>query len=190
MADIKLVAEQRTKFGKGAARSARRDGNVPAVIYSRGGEATHILIDGHQAFLTILKDLRSLIEIDLDGEKHTVIIKSIQRDAIGRVLEHIDFLAVVKGERAANDIPVVIIGEPAAGTQSQLELTTVSVEADVAALPEHVEIDITGIAAGTNVTLGDIKLPEGQVFLTDLELVVLIVSEVAASEEDNAPAAE
>lgn len=193
MADVKLVAEQRTKFGKGAARSARRDGNVPAVIYSRGGEATHILIDGHQAFLTVLKDLRSLIEIDLDGEKHTVIIKSVQRDAVGRVLEHIDFLAVVKGERAANDIPVVIVGEPTAGTQAQLELTTVNVEADVAALPEHVEIDITGIPAGTNVTLGDVKLPEGQVFVTDLDLVVLIVSEAAAAveeEEEEAPAAE
>lgn len=118
MADVKLVAEQRTKFGKGAARSARRDGNVPAVIYSHGKEAIHILIDGHQAFLTVLKDLRSLIEIDLDGKKHTVIIKSIQRDAIGQVLEHFDFLAVVKGERAANDIPVVIIGEPVPGTKS------------------------------------------------------------------------
>lgn len=186
MADVKLVAEARTKFGKGAARSARRDGNVPAVIYSRGGDAVHILIDGHQAFLTVLKDLRSLIEIDLDGEKHTVIIKSVQRDAVGRILEHIDFLAVVKGERAINDIPVVIVGDPAAGTQSQVEITTVAVEADVAALPEHVEVDITGLAAGTNLTLGDVKLPEGQVMITDHDLVVVVVSEVVVEEEPEA----
>ena len=196
MADVKLVAEQRTKFGKGAARSARRDGKVPAVIYSHGKEATHILIDSHQAFLTVLKDLRSLIEIDLDGKKHTVIIKSIQRDAIGRVLEHFDFLAVVKGERAANDIPVVIIGEPVAGTKSQLELTTVSVEADVAALPQSVEVDISGLEAGESLTLGEVKLPEGQIFLTDHDLVVVTVSEIQELEEEDdeaeveAPAAE
>lgn len=185
MADVKLVAEARTKFGKGAARSARRDGKTPAVVYSRGSEATSILIDSHQAFLTVFKDLRSLIEIDIDGEKHTVIIKNVQRDAIGRVIEHIDFLAVVAGERATNDIPVVIVGEPAAGTQAQLELTTVAVEADVSALPEQVEIDITGLVAGTSLTLGEVTLPEGQIFITDHDLVVVMVDEVAT--EDNEP---
>ena len=188
MADVQLVASQRTAFGKGAARSARRAGNVPAVIYSRGGEAVHILIDGHEAFLTVLKHHRSLIEIDLDGEKHSVIIKSVQRDAVGRVLEHIDFLAVVKGERAINDIPVIIIGEPAAGTKSQVEITTVAIEADVSALPESLEIDITGLPAGTHLTMGEVPLPEGQTMITEHDLVVLIVSAVVAEEEPAADA--
>ncbi|WP_313278430.1 50S ribosomal protein L25/general stress protein Ctc [Timonella senegalensis] len=191
MSAVKFVASARTNFGKGAARQARRDGNVPAVIYSHGSEAVHVLVDAHEIFLAVKNHRTSLLEIELDGETKTAIFKDIQRDAIGRVIEHVDFLAVKKGEKQVVDVPVNMVGESASGTQATLELLTASVEADVSALPEHVEVNIAGLEAGTVLHVKDVTLPEGQTWITDSENVVLVVNEIAAVEEETeeAPAA-
>lgn len=93
MANAKLVASARENFGKGAARTARRDGQVPAVIYSAGSEAQHILVDAHEAFLVIKKDRNSVVELEIDGKTVATSIKDVQRDSVGRVIEHIDFVS-------------------------------------------------------------------------------------------------
>ncbi|WP_435298426.1 50S ribosomal protein L25/general stress protein Ctc [Timonella sp. A28] len=184
MSDVKLIAGIRENFGKGAARQARRDGHIPAVVYSHGSESLHILVDAHEAFLVIKNNRHSLIEIEVNGETKTTIIKDVQRDAIGRVIEHIDFLAVKKGEKQVVEVPVSLTGEPAPGGQAVLELLNASVEADVAALPESVEVSVEGVAAGTVLHVKDVTLPAGQTWVNDSEQVVAVVSEVAAAAEE------
>lgn len=92
MSDIKLVASVRENFGKGAARQVRRDGQTPAVIYSAGNEAKHIVVDAHEAFLVVKANRNAVVELELDGKAVSVTIKDVQRDAVGREIEHIDFI--------------------------------------------------------------------------------------------------
>jgi len=182
MSDVKLSATSRTNFGKGAARQARREGLIPAVIYSHGSEAQHILLNAHESFLVIKNHRHALLEVEIDGTSHTAIIKDVQKDAIGRVIEHVDFLAVKKGEKQVVEVPVTLVGESASGTQATLELLHASVEADVAALPESIEVSVAGLEAGTVLYVKDVKLPAGQAWVTDGEHVVAVVNEIAAAE--------
>lgn len=93
MANEKLVASARSVFGKGAARSARRAGQVPAVVYTAGGEAAHVTVDAHESFLIVKNNRNAVVELEIDGKVQNVVIKDVQRDAVGREIEHIDFVA-------------------------------------------------------------------------------------------------
>ncbi|MFD2840155.1 50S ribosomal protein L25/general stress protein Ctc [Populibacterium corticicola] len=184
MADIKLEASIRDNFGKGAARQARRAGKIPAVVYAHGSEAKHILLDGHEAFLAVKNNRSALVELDIAGKRQNVIIKDIQRDPIGRVIEHIDFLAVKANEKQVVEVPVVTVDDPAAGVMVQLELHKIQVEAVVSDLPEHVEVSVDGLEAGTILHVKDLKLPKGQTAVNDEEQVVLVANEIRATEPE------
>lgn len=92
MSEFKLVASVRENFGKGAARQVRRDGQTPAVVYSAGNEAKHIVVDAHEVFLIVKNNRNAVVELELDGKAVSVAIKDVQRDAVGREIEHIDFI--------------------------------------------------------------------------------------------------
>lgn len=190
MTDVKIEAANRVQFGKGAARQARRDGKVPAVVYAHGKDAKSILIDGHDAFLAIKNSRFALITLAIEGKNQKVIIKDIQRDPLGRVIEHIDFLAVKANEKQIVEVPVAFTGESAPGTMVQLELLNANVEAVVSSLPENVEVSAEGLEAGTVIYVKDVKLPKGQTFINDPEQVVLVVNEIHLEPlDDDAPAA-
>lgn len=99
MAEVKLAAQVRTDFGKGAARRARRADLVPAVIYGHGAEPQHVAINNH-ALMMALKTPNALIRLDFEGKTELVIPKAVQREAIRQFLVHVDFLAVKKARRS------------------------------------------------------------------------------------------
>lgn len=176
MADkIVISAEVRTEFGKGAARQARRADKVPAVVYGHGDEPRHVLLPGHETMLAV-RNPNALITLDIEGDKQTVIPKDIQRDPIKRFVEHLDLLAVRKGEKIVVEVPVEVTGEPAQGMEYFLDQPTVAVEADALNLPESVTVDITG--REENVLPEHLTLPEGATLaLTDLESPVVTITE-------------
>lgn len=176
MADkIVISAEVRTEFGKGAARQARRADKVPAVVYGHGDEPRHVLLPGHETMLAV-RNPNALITLDIEGDKQTVIPKDIQRDPIKRFVEHLDLLAVRKGEKIVVEVPVEVTGEPAQGMEYFLDQPTVAVEADALNLPEFVTVDITG--REENVLPEHLTLPEGTTLaLTDLESPVVTITE-------------
>lgn len=166
---IVISAAFRTAFGKGAARKARRAGQIPAVIYGHGDEPRHILLPNHETTLAV-RNPNALITLDLEGEEQLVLPQDIQRDAIYRSVDHLDLLAVRKGEKVVVDIPVEVVGEPANGYEYLLDQVTVPLEADATALPDGVTIDITDrdenalpehlqIPAGTTLQLDDLESP-------------------------------
>lgn len=166
---IVISAAFRTTFGKGAARKARRAGQIPAVIYGHGDEPRHILLPNHETTLAV-RNPNALITLDLEGEEQMVLPQDIQRDAIYRSVDHLDLLAVRKGEKVVVDIPVEVVGEPANGYEYLLDQVTVPLEADATALPDGVTIDITDrdenalpehlqIPAGTTLQLDDMESP-------------------------------
>ena len=191
MADFRLVAESRTEFGKGSARRTRRAGRVPAVLYGHGQDVVHLSLPARE-FAAVLRNggSNALITVELDGAEHLALTKSVQRDPLTRVHEHVDLLAVRRGERVTVDVPVIVVGEAAAETLVSVELNTVSVEADATAIPETVEVDVTGREAGNGVTAADLRLPAGSTVLTDPEALVVNLMAAPSAEQLDAELAE
>jgi len=189
MSENKLVGELRTKFGKGAARKERAIGRTPAVIYGHGSEPRHITLPAHEIAL-VLRHKNAIIELELNGKKETVLVKSASKDVVTQIIEHVDLVEIVKGERVHVEVPVHVIGESMSGTVIDLEHKTLKVEVDATTIPEFVEVVFNKEGVGFHVTAGDIKLPAGaKLDLDDHVLVATVVATGAgASEEAAAPA--
>ena len=175
MAEIKIAAETRTEFGKGAARRIRRDDKVPAVLYGGGVDPVHVTLPGH-ALMMALKNSNALLNIDFGDSNHLVIPKQVQRDPIRGFIEHADLLIVKKGEKVTVDIPVHLIGEAAPGSMVVQENTTVSVEAEATAIPNFFELSIEDLEIGSLLHASDIELPEGSELGDDPEMLIVNIT--------------
>jgi large subunit ribosomal protein L25 len=185
---IKMQAEVRTSFGKGAARKARAAGRTPAVIYGHGSQPQHITLPAHEIAL-VLRHKNAFLDLDIAGKSNLVLVKSASKDPVTQVIEHIDLITVVMGERVHIEVPVHVVGEVMSGTIVDLEHKTVKLEAPSHAIPEFVEVKINKPAAGTHFTAGDIELPSGvKMDLAADELVVSILESKASHSDDLAAA--
>ena len=136
MTALKLAATTRTEFGKGAARRIRRAQQIPAVLYGHGAAPLHISLPGHDTMLA-LKHTNALLTIEVDGKEHLAIARDVQRDPVRNVIEHVDLLAVRKGEKINVTVPVRVVGESAPGTSHFVEAAQgLNVQAEASALPE------------------------------------------------------
>ncbi len=177
-----LVAEQRTDFGKGAARKIRRAGNIPAVMYGHGTEPVHISLPGHTTMMA-LKQANALLTIVIDGKEQLALAKDVQRDAIKPVIDHIDLVVVRKGEKVTVDVSVHLEGEAAPETVVTLDHNTLEVEVLATNIPENVVVSVEGLTAGTQILAGAVELPEGATLLTDAEALVVNVTQSISEEE-------
>lgn len=195
MAELRLSAERRTEFGKGFARRTRRAGKIPAVLYGHGAQPQHLALPAQEFTLAVKRSgANVLLTLDVEGTDFLAIPKAIQRHALKGTFDHVDLLAVRRGEKVAVDIALVLQGEIARGALLQQELSTLSIEAEATHIPTELIIDIEGMAAGTQLTAGEVTLPEGSVLTGDPEQILIVVSEapteaqldaeVAASEDD------
>ncbi len=179
----KITAELRTEFGKGAARRNRREDKVPAVVYGHGNDTIHLTLPGHDTMMAIKHGgANALLELDIEGESQLALTKQVQVDPVRRVLEHVDFVAVRRGEKVTVDVPVIVIGEAVRDTLVVTENSTVQVEAEATHIPESFEVDIEGAQAGTQYLAGSLTLPSGTTLLTDPE--TLVVNITAAQDAD------
>ncbi|MGW4912032.1 50S ribosomal protein L25/general stress protein Ctc [Streptomyces sp. NPDC004270] len=188
MSEVKISAESRTEFGKGAARRIRRDSKVPGVLYGHGSDPIHLTLPGHELLLA-LRTPNVLISLDIDGKSNELAIpKSVVRDPIKGFLEHVDLLLVKRGEKVNVEIPVHTEGELAAGG-NLLEhvLNALPVEAEATHIPESVTVSVEGLEAGASVLAKDITLPSGVTLAVEDDTVVL---QVLAAQAEEAPAGE
>jgi len=176
MSEQKLAAEVRAEFGKGFARRARMAGQIPAVIYGHGAEPIHITLPAKATTLAV-RTANALLSLDINGEEHLALVKDIQRNPIKQIIEHLDLLTVRKGEKVTVDVPVHVTGEVAPGNVHNLEMTTISLEAEATHLPTAVEVSIEGRAAGEHIHASDVVLPKGTVLLADADALVVNISE-------------
>ena len=102
---ITLKAQDRTEFGKGSARQARRAGQVPVVVYGHGTEPRHLLLEEHATRLALRNNDNALIELDIDGERLLALTKEVQRHPIRPGVQHVDFLLVDRNERVESRFP-------------------------------------------------------------------------------------
>ncbi|MFG3287133.1 50S ribosomal protein L25/general stress protein Ctc [Streptomyces sp. NPDC048111] len=186
MSEVKLAADVRNSFGKGAARSIRRENKVPGVIYGHGTEPVHVTLPGHELLLA-LRTPNVLLSLDLDGKTELAIPKAVQRDAIKGFLVHVDLLLVKKGEKVTVEVAVETEGDLAPGSfLVENVLNTLSVETEATHIPTSVTVSIAGLEAGAAILAKDIELPSGTTLATDPEAVVIQILSAQAEE----PAAE
>ena len=181
-----LLAEERTEFGKGYARRARRAGKVPTVLYGHGAEPRHLDVPGHDLFLIVRGNKNALVELKIKGKTQLALVKDVQVHPVRRDILHADFLAVKAGEKVDVEVPVVVVGEPVPGTVHSVEEFTILVKAPATSIPEHVEVSIEGVEAGTALHVSDLSLPAGVEVELDPETVVVSVQEAAAEEAEEA----
>ncbi|GAA2456236.1 50S ribosomal protein L25/general stress protein Ctc [Streptomyces macrosporus] len=187
MSDVKISAEVRKEFGKGAARRLRRADKVPGVVYGHGAEPVHVALPGYDLMMA-LKTPNVLITLDVDGKQELVIPKAVQREAIRGFLIHVDLLVVKRGEKVTVDVPFHTEGELAPG-QNVLEYmyNTLPVEAEATNIPESIAVSIEGLSAGDSVQAKDIVMPQGATLtLEDEEIVLQVLAGQAEPTEGEA----
>jgi large subunit ribosomal protein L25 len=183
MSEDLIIAETRTEFGKGAARRIRRADKVPAVIYGHGNDPIHVTLPGHDTMMALKHGgANALLELEIDGKTQLALTKQVQIDPIKRHLEHVDFVAVKRGEKVTVDVPVHLIGDAASETLVVTESSTIQLEAEATHIPEAIEIDIEGAEIGTQIHASDLTLPSGSTLLTDPETLVVNVTQQQSQE--------
>ncbi len=194
-------AEKRDRAGKGVARSLRRAGRSPAVIYGDNKEPVKISLSENQINVEYNKGhmFTTLCDLTVGKDKHLVLARDIQLHPVTDIVEHIDFLRVTKKTKIAVDIPVKFINEdksPSIEGKGTLNVTRYTVELLCSAtnIPEYLEVDIEGKEHGDSVKLSDAALPEGSTpVITDRDFTIatLIAPKTAEQEEaENADAEE
>jgi large subunit ribosomal protein L25 len=199
MAEIRLSAELRDKFGKGAARQLRRTGKIPAVLYGHKQENVHLALPEHDLFMA-LKTPNVLLNLDIAGKSQLALPKAVQKDPVRRTIEHVDLLLVRRGEKVTVEVPIATVGEIAPGGLLEHTLNSLPVEAEATHIPGAIEVSIAGLEVGTQILAKDVELPRGVTLAIDPEHIVLHVlasptaedmaGETAAPEAEAAPAAE
>lgn len=186
---IRIAAEKRSQFGKGAARRIRRADKVPAVLYGHGNDPLHLTLPGHDTMMA-LKLSNAVLTLDVEGEEHLALAKDVQRDPIKRIIEHVDLVTVRLGEKVEVDIAVHLEGDAAIETLVNLDHSVLTVEAEATHIPESIVISIEGLPAGTQIHASDVTLPEGVTLVTDPEALVVNITQAMSEEALEAELAE
>lgn len=183
MSEVRIAAEPRTEFGKGAARRVRRAHKVPAVLYGHGDAPRHFSLPGHELMLALKHDSNVLLTLETAEGDQLALPKAVVRDPLKGFLEHVDLVAVRKGEKVSVEIPVQLTGDAAPDTLVDQQTMTLTVTADATALPDHLELDIAGKGPGQSLTAADVKLPSGTELAQDPEHVVVAFHGVVSEEQ-------
>ena len=176
MPEVKIAAEARTEFGKGAARRSRREGKVPAVLYGHGTDTRHLSLPGH-ALMLALKTPNVLLRLEgLANGSEIALPKAVQRDPVRGFLEHVDLILVRSGEKVTIEVPLRITGEiaPGDGMLNQ-QLVQIPVEADATKIPQGIDVDVEGMDIGDALHASDLKLPQGVTLQVEPDTLVLHV---------------
>ncbi|MGQ0629431.1 MAG: 50S ribosomal protein L25/general stress protein Ctc [Sporichthyaceae bacterium] len=184
MSEVRISAEQRTEFGKGAARRIRREQKVPAVLYGHGNDPRHIALPSH-ALMRALKVKNALLTLEIEGKDELAIPKDIQRDPIRGNIEHVDLLVVRRGERVNVNVALRVIGGLVPDALLANELNTLEVSAEATHIPTEFEISIAGLAIGSQILAKDVTLPTGVELVTDPDALVLHITPASSTTADD-----
>jgi large subunit ribosomal protein L25 len=178
-----IKATARSRAGKGAARSERRAGRVPGIIYGDGKEPLPISLDYNELRQRIYAGhfLTTVHDVEIDGVKHRVIPRDFQLDTVHDLPLHVDFMRLGEGATIRVNIPIHVRnaeqspGVKRGGTVS-IVAHTVAVRCRADAIPAGIEVDVSDLDINNSRHLSDIKMPEGvrSVERRDVTLVTVV----------------
>ena len=194
MATAQLSATARKGTGKGAARTLRRDGRLPAVIYGHSREPLSLSVPERE-FERLLERIaaeNTVIELSIDGSMSRTLIREIQRHPVRRNVLHVDFQELVAGERVIVNIPIVLQGVPdgvrqAGGILNQI-MQELECRVDPLNMPSRIEVEVTHLVIGHSIHVNEVTVPEGVEVLDDPEAAICVVAAPKAEEEVLPPA--
>ena len=191
---MKLEAQKRAA---GASSALRDQGRLPAIVYNRGLNVP-VSID-LKAFDRVFRSqgTSNLIDLDVDGETHAVLVKAVQMDKRRRLPQHVDFFAITAGETLSVHVPIEFVGIAIGtkeGGQLDVQRREVHIQILPRLIPHHVELDVSALEVGDSLHVRDLMgaLPPEAEILDDLDLAVVAVvaprvvtdDEVAEEEEE------
>ncbi|HWM05588.1 MAG TPA: 50S ribosomal protein L25/general stress protein Ctc, partial [Actinophytocola sp.] len=184
MSEVRLAAEPRTEFGKGAARRTRRDGKIPAVLYGHGSDPKHLALPAIE-FARVVREhgQNAVLTLEIDSASELALTKTVTTHPIKNYIEHVDLLLVQRGEKVTVEIPVVLTGEAQPGTLVTQDASTLQVAVEALHIPEQFEVSVDGVVAGTQILASQVILSEGAELVTDPDTLVIAVN-VAPTAED------
>jgi large subunit ribosomal protein L25 len=184
-----LAAEARTEAGSGIARKLRAEGRLPGVLYGKGRESRAISVDA-RALQQLLHasgaGLNTLIDLQLDGAEQVVLVKELQREPVRGAYLHADFYAVDLTRTVEVSVPLHFVGKARGieyGGILDHPLREVVLECLPRAIPEHIEVDVSGLDMGQSLHVRDLVLPEGVTMQSDPDLAVATVVAPRVEEE-------
>ncbi len=189
-----LKAEKRERAGKGIARSLRRAGKTPAVIYGDKQEPIIISVSENEINVEYNKGqiFTTLCDLDVSGEKNLVLARDVQLHPVTDVVEHVDFLRVTKKTKLAVDIPVQFINEdkcPSLDKKGTVNVVRHTVELLCSAvnIPDLLEVNLKGKEHGDAVKISDASLPEGaSPVITDRDFTIATLVPPKTAEQEEA----
>jgi large subunit ribosomal protein L25 len=197
MPDITLATEPRRELGSRPAGRLRRQGKVPAVVYGLGADTVSVTVPSRelQHILAGESGANTLITLDVDGESVLTLARQIHRHPTRGELVHVDFIRIRRDVAVSAEIPVHLLGEATGvrdgGLLEQL-LFQLTVEAMPGNIPVSIEIDVSELAIGDQLRVGDIPLPAGVETQAEADFVVAqvaaprVVTEAEEGEEGEA----
>ncbi len=195
MKRYKLTVEKRSVFGK-KLKKLRKEGFLPGNIYGKDVKSTAVQLP-YKEFEEVFKDAgeTGVVDVQLDSETRPVLIHNVQLDHMTSTPLHADFFQVNLKEKVKTMVQLVITGEPKAVTDKVglllQPLSEVEVEALPTDLPEHIEVDVTHLAAvDEQIAIKDLKIPTGVAILTDPEQTVVKIAELVTKEAQEESAKE
>lgn len=191
-----LKATARSVSGKGAARSVRREGRVPAVIYGGGTEPAAISLDFNETRKLIYAGhfLTTIFEVEVDGKKTRVIPRDYQLDPLKDMPMHVDFLRLTAGQKIRVEVPVHVINQAASpgikrGGTVNLVRHSVEMMVPVEAIPDGVTVDLTGIDMGKSIHVSMVQLPPNCTPVDRSDFTIATIVAPTVQKEEAAPAA-
>jgi large subunit ribosomal protein L25 len=195
---MKFVAFERAKQGTGASRRLRITGRTPGIVYGGTGDALLIEIDHNALWHAIKKEAfhASILEMELGGKDHKVLLRDLQMHPFKQQILHIDFQRVEAKTKMTVKVPLHYSGEeesPAIKAENCLAnhvLTELTVSCFPADIPEFIAVDLSGLKKGSSLHVKDITLPKGVKFVAKGQVNPVLVSVTAIVEEVEAAPAE
>lgn len=190
MAEIALVVQPRTEVGKNAAKKLRRQGLVPGVVYGPGREPVPVSVSDRDLMrVARIAGYTKLIDLDIAGDKRVVLIKELANDPIKDSVIHVDFQEVRMDREIQTLVPIVFVGEDKRESDGGIisaGLRELAIRCLPSAIPDAIEVDISGMKIGDTLLVSDLSLPEGVICEEDPEEVVvsITVPDTVADEEE------
>lgn len=191
MSEVLMRAEVGRVQGSRASNRLRGEGKIPGVVYGHGSDPVSVAVPRRElrAALTTDAGMNALINLEVDGTTHLTIVKDLQRDPVRSAVTHVDFIIVSRDEVVTVEVPIVLEGEAEQvvkndGTLEQ-QLFSLTVSATPGSIPNDIVVDVSAMAIGDSVRVGDLAMPPGVSTEVDPEEPVVLaqVSQAALEAE-------
>lgn len=195
-ANATLTAKARAGQGKGDNRKLRQTGYIPAVIYGHGEQTRSVAINAHEFDLlsTRVHVENTVIDLNVEGEKKPIraLVREVQTHPARGSVVHVDFYQIHAGERVNVQIPLNFVGTPAgvrAGGILQHTMDELDVKVSADAIPESIDVDVSGMEIGDSIHVSELQLPAGIEVLDAADRSVCSVTPPQAGVTEAAPEA-